>query len=102
MEIIISSIALVVSMIALWMAVEARKKSSDEVKTFVVAFTDPLRQELTEAKNHIDKITRNQNRLIKKQTSNTQEISELRRQLTIKKVPHEKPRKSETSNSMKL
>lgn len=92
MGILISSVALIVSMIALWLAVEARNKSSEEVKPLIMAFTEPVRQELTEAMNHIDKITRNQNRLIKKQASNTQEISELRRQLKIKTTPHAPPK----------
>lgn len=92
MAIIISSVALVVSMIALWMAVEARDKSRDEIKTYALTLTEPLHQELTEAKHHIDKLVRNQNRLAKEHVSNTEEINELRRQLTTKMIPQAAPK----------
>lgn len=87
MAMIISGIALVVSMIALWIAAEARDKSRNEIGTFAQACIGPLRQELAEAQHRVDELTRNHNRLAKAQVSNVEEVIELRREISNKAMP---------------
>lgn len=98
MEIIISCIALLISFIALWMAVEARQKSDNGVETFARKYVGPLRQEFETGKDRVGELARSFNGLVKGQASTTQEITELRRKITelkqeikIKNMPQKEP-----------
>lgn len=91
---IISGIALLISMVALWMAVEARDKSANGIGNFAKTCIGPLHRELEKVKDQIEELSRRFNHLAKHQAEalddNVLEIASLRREITSKKIPDEK------------
>lgn len=94
MPIIISGIALLISMVALWMAVEARDKSVNGIGKFTKTCIGPLHRELEKVKEQIEELSQRLNHLAKHQAKalddNVLEIASLRREITPKNISDEK------------
>lgn len=93
MAYIMGGIALTVSMIALWMAVEARSSSKNETSEFVKACIRPLQQDLEALTTQLEQLAQSHNRLIKAQATSSQQVEVLKQKLLTPTPPKEEKKK---------
>lgn len=82
-----------VSMIALWMAVEASSRSKNETSAFVKACIGPLQQDIEALTTQLEQLAHSHNRLIKAQANSSQQIENLKQKLATPPPPKEEKKK---------